>query len=107
MLRSTFLLATVLAACATAPSDDDVGGAGGKADGSAPTITFKKNFTHAASGTLLAGSPVRIKYDLARLTECRGTSGGSDQWGVTGWAKFDNAEPKSFAVSQLVDGRAT
>jgi uncharacterized protein YraI len=94
--------ATFLAACAIdsgTPADDGTGG--GKADGSEPTITFKSNYTQSVSGTLLAGSPVRIKYDLARLTTCRGESNNTEVWGVTGWAQFDSGAPTSFAVSHL------
>src|SRR6476660_6782485 len=99
MLRSlaTFTFVTALAACAVDSSDGSTTGAeGGKADGSEPTITFKADYTQKASGALLAGSPVRIRYALDRLQDCRGTSGGSDQWGVSGYAKFDDGTETTF-----------
>jgi uncharacterized protein YraI len=70
-------------------------------------IVFDDSWRETASGTLLAGDKMRIDYDLDRLQTCRGTSGGSDQWGVTGYASFDGGDPVVFGVSQLQDGRAT
>ena len=78
MLRS-LLAVTVLTACAASPSDPSSTGGGGKADGREPTITFTGDFQTETTGALLAGSPVRISYDLARVTDCR-----SDAWGVGG-----------------------
>src|SRR5438093_11142571 len=106
MLRSSlasFVSATLLVACATDGGDNAAGG-GGKADGSTPTITFRGDFTQSLRGTLLAGSPVRVTYDLDRLTACRGETNGSEVWGVTGWAQFDAAEPVSFELSRLSGG---
>ena len=102
MLRLT-CLALVLAACAADPATPpgQAPGGGGKADGSEPTITFAGDFTQAVSGTLLAGSPVIVRYDLSRVQDCRAESGGNAQWGVTGYAQFGGAMPVSFAVSQL------
>jgi hypothetical protein len=102
MLRSTILVASVLAACATAPADPS-GSGGGKADGDETTIAFASDFTQSADGPLVAGSTVRIQYDLSRLTGCRGETNGSEVWGVTGWAQFGSSDPKSFAVSRLAN----
>jgi uncharacterized protein YraI len=110
MLRSlaTFTFVTALAACAVDASDGSTTGAeGGKADGSEPTITFKADYTQKASGTLVAGSSVRVRYALDRLQDCRGTSGGSDQWGVSGYAKFDDGTETTFGLSNLVGGKTT
>jgi uncharacterized protein YraI len=81
--------------------------AGGKADGVTATITFSADWSEHASGDLLAGSAVRISYNLDRLPDCRGSSSGSDQWGATGYASFDGAAPITFEVSRLVNGRTT
>lgn len=94
-----------LVACAT-DSADDTGGAGGKADSSTATITFAEDWSETLRGELVAGSPVRISYDLDRLQDCRGSTNGSDVWGVAGFASFDGGEPVTFAVSRLDGGVA-
>jgi hypothetical protein len=100
-------LLVTLVACAEAPiTDEPSGAAGGKADGSLTTITFDRDWNESANGTLEAGSVVRVAYDLDRLTTCRGSTNGSDVWGITGWAMFDDGTPEAFAVSQLQGGRA-
>jgi hypothetical protein len=100
-------LATSLAACvANDPTTDEATGAGGKSDGQSPTIVFDDHWSETASGTLLAGDKVRVDYDVDRLQTCRGTSGGNDQWGITGYASFDGAAPVVFGVTQLQGGRA-
>lgn len=102
---AALLLTTSLVACATHSSDDDgTGGAGGKADGETPQITFADDWTETRSGELLAGSAVRIAYDLDRLQDCRGETNGSEVWGVGGFASFDGGEPVAFALSRLQDG---
>lgn len=103
---STLFIATQLAtACATDPADQTATG-GGKADGTNASLTFKSDFTETQSGTLTAGSTVRVSYALDRLQECRTESGGHDQFGVSGYAQFDDAAPVAFAVSRLADGKA-
>ena len=109
MLRSTKFLAAALVtlvACADAPDDDATGGPGGKADGDLTELTFADDWSERASGPLVAGLPVRIEYDLDRLTACRGFTNGSDVWAITGFASFDGGEPQTFEVTRLVDGRA-
>jgi hypothetical protein len=84
-----------------------MGGGGGKADGQITTLTFDEDYSESADGAIVAGSPVRIAYDLDRLQDCRGESGGSDVWGATGYASFDGGTPKTFAVSRIEDGVTT
>jgi hypothetical protein len=110
MLRNAlmFAFATVLAACAvdgTSAANDPV--SGGKADGSEPVLTFSADYTQDVSGTLLAGSTARVRYALDRLQTCRGESNNSDVWGVTGYALFDDGTQTSFALSNLIGGKAT
>jgi hypothetical protein len=101
----TFSLARVLAAgCATDGAAVDPGADNGKADGQLVTVTFADDFSETADGPLVAGSQVRIRYDLDRATQCRGFTNGSDAWGVAGFASFDGAEAKVFEVSRIVDG---
>jgi hypothetical protein len=109
MTRSMKYLAAALAtlvACADAPEDDGIGGAGGgKADGELTTLTFAGDWSERASGPIVAGLPVRVEYDLDRLTACRGSTNGSDVWAITGFASFDGGEPQTFEVTRIVDGR--
>lgn len=107
MLRSTKLLALVtLVACADSPDPDgSQPGGGGKADGALTTLSFDADWRETADRELVAGSPIRIEYDLDRLTACRGTTNGSDVWAITGFAQFDGGEPRSFAVTRIVNGK--
>jgi len=108
MVRSSFLLATALATftgCADTPDPDRAGGAGGKADGTTTTVTFSEDFLESADGPIVAGGAIVVDYDLDRLTACRGSTNGSEVWGITGWAKFGPSEPKQFALTRLEAGR--
>ncbi len=105
MLRfSAFVATGLVTLVGCAESLDENRGAGGKADGTLTRITFDDSWDETADGPLVAGSPVRIAYDLDRLQDCRGSTGGSDVWGATGYASFDGAEPTTFAISRLDDG---
>ena len=109
MLRripAVLFLATSLAACvADGESTDGTDGAGGKADGVTPVLRFDADWSETASGTLLAGDRMRVDYDLARLTECRGSTNGSEVWGVSGYASFNGGAPVTFGLSRLESGR--
>jgi hypothetical protein len=98
MLRS-LLAVTTLAACAASPGIESQPGGGGKADGAEPTLQFNGDFTTELHGVLLAGSPMRVSYDLDRMTSCK-----SDAWGVSGYAMFDGGAPVAFSVSRLDGG---
>jgi hypothetical protein len=104
MLRLTYssLLFATLAACAADP--DATGGAGGKADGAVPVIRLGADWTESTTGNLVAGSAVRIDYALDRLTDCRGSTNGSEVWGVSGYASFDGRAPVTFGLSRLDGG---
>src|SRR5687767_4019813 len=70
-----------LVACADSPDPNGAGpGGGGKADGELTTVTFSSDWRESADGALTAGLPIRIEYDLDRLTACRGSTNGSDVW---------------------------
>jgi hypothetical protein len=103
---STLCFATLMATgCATDPADPNATGGGGKADGESASLSFNGDFSETLKGTPLAGDSLRISYALDRLTDCRSESGGSDKFGITGYAQFDDAEPLPFAVSQLKSGK--
>lgn len=95
-----------LVACANTPDQDDAGSGGGKADGELTTLSFGADWRESADGAVVAGLPIRIEYDLDRLTDCRGSTNGSDVWGITGFAQFDDDTPQTFAVTRLVNGKA-
>lgn len=108
MLRSTKYLATALAtlaACAETPDPNSTDPNGGKADGELTTLTFGADWRESADGALVAGLPIRINYDLDRMTGCRGSTNGSDVWGITGFAQFDGGVPQTFEVTRIVNGR--
>jgi hypothetical protein len=104
MLRATFLLATLLSGCVADRPDSSTSGGGGKGDGQEPTLTFAADFTQMLDTQLVAGSPVRVRYALERLTSCRTESSGSAQWSVSGYAQFDTGDTVTFAVSRLDNG---
>ena len=105
---SATLVATGLAACATDTAADSAatGGGDGKADGSGRTTTlvFADDWSESQSGDIVAGQTIRVDYDLDRLTNCRGSTNGSEVWGVSGYASFDGGEPVVFGVSRLASG---
>jgi hypothetical protein len=106
MLRLSKFLATalVIAACAETPDPDSTDTTDGKADGQVTTLTFARDWSEKADGALVAGLTVRVRYDLDRLTACRGYSNGSDAWGITGYAQFDGGAPQAFEVTRIVNG---
>jgi hypothetical protein len=71
------------------------------------TVTFADDFSETADGPLVAGSRIRIEYDLDRATACRGFTNGSDAWGVSGFASFDGGGATAFEVSRIVDSTTT
>lgn len=93
-----------LAACAQAPDPDGVPGGGGKADGGAARLVFSEDFSETADGRLVAGDTIAIAYDLDRITDCRGSTGGSEVWGTTAHVKI-GATVKEYALSRLANGR--
>ena len=105
--RMNRLVATALvtlAACAQAPDSADPSGADGKADGSAARLVFSEDFSEKADRPLVAGDTIAISYDLDRITDCRGSTGGSEVWGTTAHVKIGGAV-KEYALSRLANGR--
>lgn len=70
-----------------------------------PTLTFSANWSQVASGPLVAGQPVEIAYDPARLaSQCGGSAtspgtGGGFAWEIFGYYAVGGAAPASFRVS--------
>ncbi|MEZ4407887.1 MAG: DUF6209 family protein [Polyangiales bacterium] len=81
-----------------APGDDaTVAGASDAVE--TPTVTFAADWSQRVTGALRANSPVRVSYDPARLTACRGEMYGRAAWGITGFYRVNDGEPQSFAVT--------
>ena len=81
-----------------------------------PLLTFTSSWTQSASAPLVAGQPVEVAYDSARLaSQCGGSAysssgGGGFAWGITGYYQQGDAAPASFQVaitSAWAGGNAT
>lgn len=114
MLRAstaTLTIAVALATSCAAPREPTptASAATGKADGTEPTgvLVFSSDYEERLEGDLVAGGTLVVRYDPDRIQECRGRTGGSDVWGITGYFSVDGAEAESFAVTELRDGTTT
>jgi hypothetical protein len=67
------------------------------------TITFRADWTQTVSGTLVAGRPLRVVYDPARLPQCRGTVQGNPAWAITGYFRLNDGAVQRFSP-QLLGG---
>jgi hypothetical protein len=86
------------------PSAPSTSMGGGKADGvdaELTTVRFAADYTVSQSGPIVAGQKLRVRYDLDRLPDCRGTQGGYPQWNITGYFSVDGGAAKSFEVSEV------
>ena len=59
-----------------------------------PTLTFGPNWSVSLSGLPLVGGPLRIVYDVSRLSQCRGPS-----WTITGYSMTNHGTVQSFLVA--------
>jgi hypothetical protein len=99
---------SALGGCSAAPRDDAPAKSQAAAIGAASTppvtITFSSSWTQVASAPLVAGRPVAIAYDPARLvSQCGGSAAsasgsGGFAWGITGYYTIGTAAPVSFQV---------
>jgi Family of unknown function (DUF6209) len=60
------------------------------------SLTFKTDGSVAQDGALKAGGKVRVRYEQARLPECRRTQMGNPVWSITGFAQVDKEQPRTF-----------
>lgn len=97
MHRLVVLLAVT--ACATTGADNAE--VASSEAGAVATINFDSGWNEVAGGALIAGQQVRISFDPARLRQCRASTHGSEAWGITGFAKFDDGDVLSFPVTDL------
>lgn len=76
---------------------------GAKADGVSDgitTLTFDADFEETLTAPVVAGETLRVRYDLDRLPDCRGTQGGYPQWNITGYFAVDGGEARTFEVTR-------
>ena len=99
-MRFLVLLALVGCTEQTADRSLDIG------DGTRelPTLHFNADWTVSISGSLVAGDPARIQYDVARLPNCRATYNGLPAWGIS--ASF-NADGGWGHSANVTTGQAT
>ncbi len=64
-----------------------------------PVITFASSFTQGASEPLVAGKPIRVAYDSARLPQCRGDLANGPGWSITGAYSVNGVYGGSFPVA--------
>jgi hypothetical protein len=102
--------ASILAGCAASPGGDveatsRSAAAVSVADAAEPTITFAANWTQTVSGSLVAGQPIEIIYNAARLaSQCGGgasapgaNGGGGFAWAISGYYMMGSAAPVEFS----------
>lgn len=65
------------------------------------TLVFGPTGAPRVEGTLAPGGRLRVRYDAARLADCRGEQGGIAQWAITGYWRVNDAEPQSLPVAGL------
>lgn len=65
-----------------------------------PVIHFDRDWTITVDGTLAAGGPVVLDYDLARAPYCRDVTYGYPAWDVTADYRFDGGAVAATSVTQ-------
>ncbi len=64
------------------------------------SIVFGADGKIETTGTLRAGSKVKIRYEQDRLPECRRVQNGIPQWSISGFASIAGGEPQSFGTGR-------
>jgi Family of unknown function (DUF6209) len=110
-LRLSFALVVAgLVGCAApaAESTDDPSVSTSEAAlGEAGTLTFGADYSVKVSGTLEKGKKVRVAYDPARLTACRGDFNGKPGWTITGYWSIGGGEVHSFEAGGFSPSNGT
>lgn len=92
-LEALCLLAPcLLAACGAEP---DVGTSEPGYATETAVLAFHEDWRIEQTGRLVAGGAVRVEYDEARLTQCRGDQYGHPAWTITGYASLNEQAPAS------------
>lgn len=79
----------------------DVAGAAPQANAA---ITFKADGSIQQDGNLRAGAKVKVRYEQARLPQCRRTQGGAPVWNISGYAAVNGGTALAFSTGRPVGG---
>lgn len=63
-------------------------------------IVFKKDGAVEQSGELRAGGKVEVRYEQARLPQCRRQQAGMPQWSISGFASIDREPAVTFQTGR-------
>jgi len=64
-----------------------------------PTLTFGPDWSVSQTGTLVAGEPAHIHYDVDRLPDCRATYNGLPAWAIAAYFDADGGPGQSANVT--------
>jgi hypothetical protein len=64
-----------------------------------PTIRFAGDWSVQVNGPLIAGEPIVIDYDVARLPTCRGDMYGKPAWSISGSWRSNGGEVTTFPLA--------
>jgi hypothetical protein len=67
----------------------------------APAITFAADWSETVHGKLRAEDPIALRFDPARLADCRGEQGGVPQWSITAYSRSAGGEIHATTVAGL------
>ena len=99
--------ALLLLASCTLASPEGPAGTVEQHDTTQAGLTFAANFTQTPSAPLVAGREVRVAYDPARLTACRGNLPGGPGWGITGYYRTNGGTVGTFEAGGLSPSHGT
>jgi hypothetical protein len=95
MSRTLLLLLPACAPQRLAPPAEREGGA---RDAEDVLITFSADWTEQISGPVVEGATVRVLYDPARLTQCRGKKYGYEAWAINASWRVNGGPVQSFPI---------
>jgi hypothetical protein len=105
LVRRVGLLALGAAAVLAALSTPATAADGGVPATATPVLRYAADGTDRLDGTLEAGRPVLVDYDLARLPACRNQYAGGDAWSIGVYYRVDGGPIRSRPVTQLDENR--
>ena len=107
MRYALLITAALLSACTSAVANEAGTTAASSALTADTTLTFAADFTATASSPLVSGTHVRVTYDPARLTACRGDLNGGPGWSITGFYRINGGTIGSFEAGGLSPSHGT
>lgn len=61
-------------------------------------LAFASDWTETASGPIVQGATVRVDYDPARLTRCRGRKYGMEAWSISAYWRINGGPTRSLPI---------